>query len=160
MARRKSGRQESVIPRAVLIIILFGAIIIGSWGQTLVADSLSNSKIVSQSQLSVYNSIYWLKDNTANDSRYLSVSDWRFTYTNLIIGRTGLYEYVRIPSDAIKIARNESANYIIVTNISTVQLPPVPALFPWNNFPSSSNSNLTLVYQDPDVRIYEIANFT
>ena len=93
MARRKSGNQESVIPRAVLIIIFLGTLLIGSWGQTIIVDSISNSTVASQSQLSVYDSIYWLVSNTPNNSKYLSVSDWRFTYTNLIIGR---YESLRV----------------------------------------------------------------
>ena len=160
MVQRKSGRQESAIPRAALILIIFGAILIGSWGQAVFTDSVTDSGLVSQSQVSVYSSIYWLKDNSPNNSKYLSVSDWRYTYTNLIIGRTSLYEYVRTPSEAITIAENESANYILVTNVLTVNLPPVPYLFPWNNFPASSNSNLTLVYQNPDVRIYQLKNFT
>jgi len=41
-----------------------------------------------------------------------------------------------------------------------LSLPPVPALFPWNNFPNNSTGNLTLVYQNPDVRIFEIGNLT
>jgi len=160
MIQRKSGSQESVIPRAALIIIIFAAILIGSWGQAIITDSVTDSGVVSQSQASVYNSIYWLRDNTPNNSKYLSVSDWKFLYTNLIIGRISLYEYVGTPLNSITIARNESANYIIVTNVLTVQLPSVPSLFPWNNFPTSSNSNLTLVYQNSDVRIYQIVNFT
>ena len=161
MAKRtRAGQSGSVLPRAFVFAVLLGGIIIGSWGTSVLADSVSNTGLVSQSQHSVYNAIYWLGSNTPNNSKYLSVSDWRFTYTNLILGRTTFYQYAEQPSQAIKIARNESANYIIVTNVTTLSLPAVPSLFPWNNFPSATNSNLTLIYRDPDVRIFEIANLT
>ena len=61
----------------------------------------------------------------------------------------------------MKIARNDNANYIIVTNITTLSLSGLPSLYPWNNFPTNSgSSNLTLLFQNSDVRIYEITNFT
>jgi hypothetical protein len=156
--RAKSGQQGSLIPRILVILIFFGAIIIGSWGQTMLSDAATNQNVASQSQTSVYNAINWLNANTNSSSRYLSVSDWRFTFTNLIIGRNTLYQYERLPSDAIKQAENSSAGYVIVTNITTLSLPPVAEFYPWNNFPSSSNSNLTLIYQNSDVRIYHIVN--
>ena len=161
MAKRtRMGQSGSILPRGFVFVVLLGGIIIGSWGTSVVADSVSNTGIVSQSQQSVYNAIYWLGSNTPNNSQYLSVSDWRFTYTNLILGRITFYQYAAEPSQAIKLAKNGSTDYVIVTNITTLSLPAVPSLFPWNNFPSSSNSNLTLIYHDSDVRIFEIANLT
>jgi hypothetical protein len=156
--KAKSGQRGSLIPRIVLILIFLGAIILGSWGQTMIVDALSNTGIVAQSQNSVYNAIYWLNANTSNNSKYLSVSDWRFTYSNVIIGRITFYKYERLPLDAIATAENSNASYIIVTNVTSLSLPPVPELFPWNNFPSSSNSNLSLIYQNSDVRIFHIVN--
>ena len=44
-----------------------------------------------------------------------------------------------------------------MTKAVTENLPPVAQLFPWNNFPTSSSSNLTLLYNTTDVRIYQIA---
>lgn len=160
MSQRTRGSRGSLLPQMFVFVILFGGLIIGSWGTSMISDSLSSTSISSQSQNSVYAAITWLGSDTANSSHYLSVSDWRFSYTNLIIGRQTTYEYERTPADAVLGAENLSANYIIVTNITTLSLPDAPSLFPWNNFPSSSTSNLTLVYQNQDVRIYEIANLT
>jgi hypothetical protein len=158
--RAKKQSQSSVIPRAFLILVLFGVIVVGSWGQTMVSDALTDTGVASQAQVSVYNAITWLHNNTAANSRYLSVSDWRFVYSNLIIGRYSLYQYESMPSSAIKLAKSENVSYIIVTNLVTLALPSVPSLFPWDNFPSASNSNLTLVYQNSDVRIFETGNST
>lgn len=158
--RTRSSQRGSMLPRAFIFIVLLGGIIVGSWGTSSVSDSLSQTSVAAQSQRSVYNAIYWLGRNTPNDSQYFSVSDWRFTYTNLIIGRPTFYEYVRLPSNASEIARDDSADYIIVTKVTTLSLYPIPALFPWNNFPTNSSGNLSLVYQNPDVRIFEIENVT
>ncbi len=161
MAKRtKSGQSGSALPRMFIFVVLLGGVIIGSWGTSSVADSLTQTNLASQSQYSVYNAIYWLGSNTPNNSQYLSVSDWKFTYTNLILGRVTFYQYEGQPSEAIKAARNAKADYIIVTNVTTLSLPSIPSLFPWNNFPSSTNSNLTLVYHDQDVRIFEMTNIT
>jgi len=156
MPQRTRADRGSIIPRVFVFLILIGGIIIGSWGTSLLTDSLTSTDIGSQSQFSIYNAINWLGTNAPNNSSYLSLTDWRFTYTNLIIGQVGFYQYARFPSQALLIAKNLSANYIIVTNVTTLSLPPVASLYPWNNFPSSSNSNLTLVYQDQDVRVFHI----
>lgn len=158
--RTRSGQQGSILPRLFLFLLLFGGIIIGSWGTSIVSNALSESAVASQSQYSVYDAINWLGSHTPNNSQYLSVSDWRFTYSNLMIGRVTYYSYQSLPTNAIVAAKNLSASYIIVTNITTLSLAPIPDLYPWNNFPTASNSNLTLVYQNDDVRIFEIANFT
>jgi len=160
--RVRSGRASGRSPLLVMsiMILIVGSLILGSYGTSIVGSEISNGSVNYQSQDYVYSAIYWLKGNTPNGSRYLSVSDWRFTYTDLIIGRNTYYEYAVSPSDAMKIAMNESASYIIVTNVTTLTLPPVPSLFPWNNFPIASNSNLTLLMSNPDVRIYQIVNLT
>ena len=95
--RTKSVQRGSDLPRIFIFLVLFGGIVIGSWGTSMVSDSLTQTSIVSQSQYFVYNAIYWLRNNTANNSQYLSVSDWRFTYTNLIIGRPTFYQYAPNP---------------------------------------------------------------
>jgi hypothetical protein len=159
MSRRtRSDSRGSILPRAFLFVVLLGGIVIGSWGTTIASDALSQTNLVSQSQHTVYNAINWLGANTSNNSQYLSLSDWRFTYTNVILNRITFYQYERLPSEAIKVARNESAGYIIVTNITTLALPPASAFYPWNNFPSSSNSNLTLIFQNQDVRVFRIVS--
>ncbi len=157
-SKMKSRQSESILPRATLIIIIVGGIIVGSWGQYVIADSVTETNQISQAQIQDYAAMQWMKANTPNNSQYLSTSDWNFVYTNLTIGRNSVFEYARTPSDAIKLAENSSAEYIIVTNVATLPLPPVASLFPWSNFPNSSNSNLTLLYQNPNVKIYQISN--
>ena len=88
------------------------------------------------------------------DSTFLSVSDWRFTYTSLMIGRNSVYQFESTPQAALPVAKRPNASYIIVTNAVTVNLPAEPSLFPWNNFKPSAN--LTMVYNNPDVEVFEI----
>jgi hypothetical protein len=156
--KKKVGDQESghFLLRVLATIFVAGLIIVGSYGTQVVLSSAEDTSTISQSQQYVYSSIYWLKDNTPSNSTYLSVSDWRFEYTNLLIGRVSFVSYQFEPAVAISLARNASLRYIIVTNIVTESLPSQPNLFPWNNFPRSSNQNLTLLYSNADVRVYEI----
>lgn len=148
--------DRSNLPSLIVFVILFAALTIGSWGQMMMGDALSSTSVVANSQVAVYDAIYWLKANTPNGSSYLSVSDWRFTYTNLLIGRSSYYSYVYQPSTAISLAKNVSANYILVTNLVTASVPEGSGLFPWNIFPTSSTGNLTLLYTNSDVRIYAL----
>ncbi|MGH2638264.1 MAG: hypothetical protein ACRDF4_03110, partial [Rhabdochlamydiaceae bacterium] len=151
------GGQSQLLPLAV-VVILFGTILVGSWGQAMLGDALIDTGAVSQSQNYVYQSMYWLKANTPNGSQYLSVSDWRFTYSNLMLGRLTHYEYIYNVTTALAIAKSTNSNYIIVTNIVTANVPDVSALYPWNNFPTKSSGNLSLLYANQDVRIYSITS--
>jgi len=141
---------------AMFILVSLLLILVGSWGQRTVENIASNSDVSAQAQRQVYSAIYWLGDNTPQNSRYLSVSDWRFTYTGLLIGRNTIYNFTSQPDAAIKLAKSGGLSYIFVTNLVTANLPPVPQLFPWNNFRNSSE--LSLVYNSSDVRVFKIAS--
>lgn len=157
LARRIKSRSSAELPFLFAFVILFGAVLVGSWGQVMVADALTQTATVSNTQNQVYNAINWLKSNTPNGSQYLSVSDWRFTYSDTFIGRSTYYAYEPTPTTAISAAGNISASYIIVTYFITLKLPSGQSnLFPWNNFPSSTTTALKLVYNTSDVRIFKI----
>jgi hypothetical protein len=156
--RKREGRPSTKMRRRgswLLATVLLGMLIVGSWGTMVISDSFTGTQTVSTSQNYVYSSIQWLGNNTRSNSTYLSVSDWRFTYTNLMIGRNTTYQFESTPGEAISVARSQGASYIIVTNLVTVSLPAIPSLYPWNNFGPSSN--LTLVYSNPDVEIFKLA---
>jgi hypothetical protein len=152
--RRGQSRIGQYAKIGVVLAILLAPLVAFSWGQTTVSDSLSSTGISAEAQRDVYAAIYWLKSNTPADSRYLSVSDWRFTYTSLFFGRTTDYAFVSQPSQAISLARSNGDGYIIVTDLVTAAVPPIPSLFPWNNFRPSSN--LTLVYSNSDVEVFKL----
>lgn len=158
-SRRRLWRGTSSFPwkAGLVVVLVLVPVVADSWGAQAVSDSLTDTSLVAQGQSLVNQSIVWLGANTPQNATYLSVSDWRFTYTSLLIGRKTTYQFTSKPNTAMQIARGVNATYIIVTNHVTENLPPVPALFPWNNFPPSvADSNLTLVYQNSDVRIYHI----
>jgi hypothetical protein len=157
--RLKKREQSQLLPLAI-VVILFGTLLIGSWGQTMLGDALTDTAQVAQSQNDVYQAIYWLKANTPNGSQYLAVSDWRFTYSDLMIGRLTHYEYIFNVTNAIEVAKNTSSGYILVTNIVTANVPNVSGFYPWDTFPSSTNANLTLIYSNPDVRVFQLAQTT
>jgi hypothetical protein len=148
-----SGRASRT--KAGLVAIVFvGLLVVGSWGTTMLSDSFTLTQTNAQAQNDVYQAILWLGNNTSTNSTYLSVSDWRFTYTDLMIGRNSLYQFESTPQNAIAVARSEGASYIIVTNVVTANLPPLPSLFPWNNIKPSAN--LIMVYSNPDVEIFKL----
>ncbi len=157
--RMKRGASNSKPLRAVaIVVILVGTITVGAIGTQTVAGSLTSTPTVSEpaSANDVYQAIYWLKANTPNGSQYLSVSDWRFTYTDLMIGRVTHYEYIYNVTSAMVAAKDSSSNYILVTYLLTANAPNYSGFYPWNTFPSDSNGNLTLIFSNPDVRVFQI----
>jgi len=154
--RKRRGSSKSVwlvLTTSVLLLLL----LFGSWGTTVVSDSLDSPGQFAGIQGQVYDAIYWLGAHTPQNSTYLSVSDFRFTYSSLFIGRTTYYQFISQPSNATAEAQKVGAKYIVVTLGVTENVPPVPELFPWNNFPPSGSSTLRLVYNMTDVRVYKIA---
>jgi hypothetical protein len=154
-ARTMSRSNRSRV--GLIAVVLVGLLVVGSWGTTMLSDSFTGTQVNDQAQDEVYQAIQWLGVHTPSNSTYLSVSDWRFTYSDIMIGRTTTYQFLSTPDQAIPFAQKMQIPYIIVTNAVTASIPPVASLFPWNNFPTSSNSNLTLVFSNPDVRVYQLA---
>jgi hypothetical protein len=143
-----------------VVLILFITIVpllVASWGQMMIAFSTSNTSASAQQQTYVYNAIMWLGSHTETDSVYLSVSDWRFTYTNALIGRTTVYDLLSTPSAALEFATLYGYSWIIVSQWIVGSSPLAPGQDPWYNFPQSSTQNLTLVYSNPDVEIFRVS---
>jgi hypothetical protein len=141
--------------KQVLFAFLVISLLIGAWGVMVVSDATSGTQVFSQAQYQVYDSIQWLGQNTPANSSYLSVSDWRYSYTDLLIQRTTTYEFTSTPSQAIPLAESLHSRYIIVTDLVTASVTSADQ-FPWNNFPTHSDANLTLIYSNPDVRIFSV----
>ena len=157
--KKRSGRTIGRGGRSwagFIAIVFVGLLVVGSWGTTMLADSFTYTQSSSQAQNEVYQAIQWLGNNTAPGSVYLSVSDWRFTYTSLLIDRNSIYQFESTPQAALPVAKSEGAGYIIVTNAVTAAVAPIPSLFPWNNF--KPTANLTMVYSNPDVEVFEIVS--
>ena len=155
---RRSRRQTKAPywKAGLVLVVILGLLLGGSWGERVVADATTAQQVTAQSQYYVNDSISWLGSHTPQNSTYLSISDWRFTYTSLFLGRETIYSFQSQPNASVSLAIQQHVPYIIVTNVVTEALPPVPSLFPWNNFPEKSNANLTLIYSNPDVRIYHV----
>ena len=155
--KRQAFRRDRDRWKARLFVFIpLVLLLAGSWGQRTVENVIDRPEASSQAQQQVYSTIYWMRDNTPKNSTYLSVSDWRFTYSGFLIGRSTIHNFISQPEEATKFAKSNGLPYIIVTNLVTESLPPVPELFPWNNFPSTGTANLTLVYSGTDVRIYKV----
>ena len=138
----------------LVLLLILTSVAYGSWGQGALTDALTNSNSTAQAQRDVYTAIYWLKNNTPQDSTYLSLTDWRLTYTSLMIGRTTYYKYFSDENQSLEYSKSVGAEYIIITRAVTLQIPPLPLLFPWNTF--KQDSNLTQIYSNADVRVYQI----
>ena len=121
----------------------------------MLTDSFTSAQDSAQSQRYVYQAIEWMGNSTSPESTFLSVSDWRFTYSETLISRNTLYQFESSPQSTIPAAKSQGIGYIIVTFAVTESLLPNPSLFPWNNFKPSAN--LTMVYSNPDVEIFEIS---
>ena len=142
----------------VVLALLLVPIVATSWTEVSTADAINNPGDSATAQTSVYTAMFWLKGNTPNGSIYFSATDWRFTYANFIISRHTYSPSAGTcftdPQSTIAAARNHSANYIIVTNLETCSLPASLGSGLWDSL--QPTSNLTLVYQDIDVKIFKI----
>jgi hypothetical protein len=157
-ARRGRKSSPTLFWKAGLILVLvLVPLFAGSWGVQLVSDATTDTQLISQSQVAVNASISWLGSHTPGNSTYLSVSDFRFSYTSLFLDRPTTYVYLSNPGQAIPYADQHHMGYIIVTRLVTAAIPDNPQDFPWNTFPAESSSNLTLIYNNTDVRIYRTA---
>lgn len=153
--RRISLQSHRFLRVTSIVIILFLLpLLYGSWGNRVVTDSISNVSSTSQVQRDVYTSIYWLKSNTPANSTYLSITDWRMTYTGLMIDRPTYYKYFSDQNQSLQYAHQVGAEYIIVTQQVTLNLPPLQEYQPWYSF--VNESAFTQVYSNPDVRIYQL----
>jgi hypothetical protein len=150
-------RQRPFPWRKALAVVLLLTLVAGSWGATELSDSLLNTKASASAQADVYNAITWMNSNIPRRVSILSVSDWRFDYVPLLIGRTETYRLIIDPNTALAFARSNRFGYIVVTKAVTASLAEIGGVLPWYNFPTSSNQNLTLVYSNSDVRIYQVA---
>jgi hypothetical protein len=92
----------------------------------MIAFSTSNTSAAAQQQAYVYNAIIWLGSHTETDSVYLSVSDWRFIYTNVLIGRTTMYDALSIPSAAVEVSTYYGYSFIIVSRRIVGNSAPAP----------------------------------
>jgi hypothetical protein len=153
--RRGFNRHRSKRSVAIFISLSLVLIFVGSWGQRTIENATSpDASAQAQAQQQVYSAIYWLRDNTPRNSTYLSVSDWRFTFTGLMIGRETEYIFRIQPNGTVQFARSSGCSYIFVTNLVTENLAQEAKLFRWNNFKPSSD--LSLVYNSTDVRVFRV----
>lgn len=136
----------------LLLFLILIPMIGGSWGVRMTQDAMAGASAVPQTQTSINASISWLGFNTPQNSSYLSVSEWRFTYTSLFLSRNTTVLSLS-PTNAIEYTLSHSVRYILVTNIVTWPSSGLEGV-PWNGFPDHSTSNLSLVYRNPDVRIF------
>ncbi len=153
--RGKSNATGQYAKLLVVLLILLSPVVIGSWGTTMLSDSTTDTQAVAGSQSAVLTALEWVGNNTPSNSHYLSVTDWRFEYTNLFYGRVTAFMYYPSQAQAISYAQQIGADYIIVTNVATLSIPPVTQDFPWNTYQSSAN--MTLVYSNSDVRVFQLS---
>lgn len=156
LKRRISSHGRLFNTKLVIIaVILISPLVYGSWGHTVIVDSISNVAATSQVQKEVYSAIYWLKYNTPTNSTYLSLTDWRMTYTSLMIDRPTYYEYFSDQNQSVQYAKTVGAEFTIVTRQATIRLPPLPEYQPWYTF--VNETGFTQVYANADVRVYQLS---
>lgn len=151
------GKVKVIMTRplkVVLVILLLTPLLYGSWGHTILTDSLSSTSSNATAQREIYTAINWLDNNTPRNSTYLSVTDWKLTYTNLIIDRPTFYKYFSDQNQTIQYANEIGAQYVIVTRITSLNLPQLPQYHPWDSF--QNESGFTQIYSSADIRIYQL----
>jgi len=153
-----SGKGQKLIV-ALILILLLSPMVVGSWGQREVTDALTDTGTWAKTEQEVYSAMYWLKNSTPADSRYLSVTDWRFLYTDLILGRATNYTYTPEPSNGLTLANQDGDQFIVVAYYVTP-----PSNLSSNSFQQytlfsyeyQGSPHLSLVFSNDDVRVFEV----
>ena len=102
----------------------------------------------------------WLKQNTPNSSKIISVTDPIFLYTDLYVGRNCSYGYGPNETQITSYAQQHGFGYVVVTRLNVYFNLLTPAAddsagsLPW--FTYVPNSNATLAYTNPDVKIFQV----
>jgi hypothetical protein len=156
LKRRRKGatRRWHNLKTIVVLLVLLVPVVVNSWGQFAVGDSTTSTDDYAGAQRQVYTAMYWLKDNTPQNSTYLSVTDWRFEYTKLFFNRTGNVDAISGSRAILFAARQQRDNYLIVTFFTTVGSSGSQLYSPWNAIQDSAN--FTLVYSNPDVKVFKL----
>ncbi len=147
-------RSKRQLASALIILVFLVLTAANSWSQFAVTDALTSTADYSHAQQQVYTAMNWLKDNTPANATYLSLTDWRFTYTQLFFGRATDVQPIYVPREALAYESSKGIRYLIVTYFITTGLPPNPSLYPWNTVQPSSN--FTLIYTNDDVKVFQL----
>ena len=160
----------------IAVVLAVGVVVNGSWGaQAVVLPFNPVSSDTAYFQQAAYSTIQWLLAHTPNNSVYFSVTDWRFGFMTLDYYRDATFGLISNESSAIQAAQGYQLTryrvnftstpqynftyflkpeYVIVTRFVTYNLGPNPNLYPWNTF--TANSNLTLIYQTQDAKVFHL----
>ena len=117
-------------------LVLFPTFFPNSWGATSLAESMTNTYIVAESERADLKAMKWIESQGIPSKQILSVTDSRFLYSELIISRKVLYapeatvEGGRItwndPSQVAVFASHNNIRYLILTKVMTEKLGECP----------------------------------
>lgn len=153
--KKKAGQYSKTI---LVGVALIGLLVVGSWGTSSLQDSLTSPGATAHVQQSDLSAIDWLGTHTPNGSTYLTVSDWQFTYSLVIIGRETAAYYTSNGTAAVAAARQFGAEYLIATNLAMYPSTEPQQPYSWDAFVNSSS--LHLVFRNDNVKIFGITNST
>ena len=148
--KRMAGSDPYWVTVIAVVVLLVAPAVVGSWVWYGTQDATSNVRVASSDQEYVYDALSWLQTNTANSSRYLSVTEPEILYTNLMLGRNGTFSPFVSAQDTLEFASAYHFGYLMVTLNSSIAIGDQA----WTAFDHSAN--FSLVYSNPDVKVFLI----
>ena len=146
---------------SVVVALLFLVpAVAGSPTWFMVQNVTANASQEAQLQGELLHAMSWMGQNTPAGSKFLSVTEPRFEYAQVVIDRNTTYQYFRNAPQAITYAGQLGAQYIIVTHfdvrfsLSTLAPDFYSTNLPWYTYPSQNG--IAMVYNNTDVMIFEV----
>jgi len=141
-ASRKRRRSEAALWKyvklaGVLLIVLI-PIAGTSWGTRMVSRSMTDTGSTALRQQEIYSTLYWLKDNTPQNSSFLSISAWQFTFSNVMFGRESQFLFTNNQTIATRAVDVLNDSYLIAVN------------------PFKPTSGFQAVYNTSDITVYRV----
>ena len=150
--RRKRGQGWY---RKGLLLVVFLILVVNSWSWEVIGDAASNGASNNATQHGILKAMQWLNSTTPSNSQVVAVTNFDFTFYQLLYGRPSGYVPLAAPDDVVNAAFGSTVpTYVVLTDLGTVTIAD-PNTNPFALYPN--DSRFQLQYNDSGVLIYELA---
>lgn len=135
--------------------MVFLILVVNSWSWEVIGDAASNGASNNATQHGILKAMQWLNSTTPSNSQVVAVTNFDFTFYQLLYGRPSGYVPLAAPDDVVNAAFGSTVpTYVVLTDLGTVTIAD-PNTNPFALYPN--DSRFQLQYNDSGVLIYELA---
>ena len=139
-----------------LLLVVFLILVVNSWSWEVIGDAASNGAANNATQHGILKAMHWLNSTTPSNSQVVSVTNFDFTFYQLLYGRPSGYVPLAAPDDVVNAAFGSTVpTYVVLTDRRNRHDCRSQATNPFALYPN--DTRFQLQYNDCGVLIYELA---